>query len=135
LKADVIVNSTNENLDLNSGGVSRILLHAAGPELQKECTLKAPKDGLLQPGEIVATLAYNLDSEAVYHGIIVPWHFEPVLCELVRQQFISFYGSNYYFFKFIITPKVSSIYFLCEVRPGPLDHIYDLPLFLLKIRK
>jgi len=70
LKADVIVNSTSNELGLNSGGVSRILLQAAGPGLQKECALKLPKNVHLQPGEIVVTLAYNLDSEAVYHGCI-----------------------------------------------------------------
>ena len=66
----MIINVTDPLLNLNCGGVSSSLLQAAGPELQLECTRKAP-NGLKQPGEILVTSAYNLHSKQLYHGFTV----------------------------------------------------------------
>jgi len=88
LKADVILNATNGGLDLDCGGVSSVLLKAAGPALQVECTQKVPKKGLSQPGELVITSAYNLKSKKVYHGFIINWDNGTSTCKRVRPKCI-----------------------------------------------
>ncbi|XP_029654761.2 protein mono-ADP-ribosyltransferase PARP15-like [Octopus sinensis] len=44
VSVDVIVNSTNEHLQLDSGAISKLILNAAGPQIQRECNRKYPQE-------------------------------------------------------------------------------------------
>ena len=61
-----MVNSTNKDLDLSNGMVSKILLKKCGEELQKECSKFAP----LLPGEVAITSAKNLSCTSIYHIVL-----------------------------------------------------------------
>ena len=62
----MLVNSTNKDLDLSNGMVSKILLKKCGEELQKECSKLAP----LLPGEVAITSAKNLSCTSIYHIVL-----------------------------------------------------------------
>ena len=66
LQADIYVNTTNTNLDLSQGAVAVALSKAAGPELQKECSKKAP----VAVGEIAVTGAGKLPCHYVFHTVV-----------------------------------------------------------------
>ena len=70
-QVDVIVNSTNKDLDLSVGVVATQLLNAAGQDLQEECRTKYP-DGI-KPGQVAVTSAGDMDCEALFHGVLLPW--------------------------------------------------------------
>ena len=55
-QAEIYVNSTSAKMDLTGGAVSQALSKAAGPDLQAECTKKAP----IAPGEIAVTGPGNI---------------------------------------------------------------------------
>ncbi len=59
------INSTNSNLQLNQGELSRLLLKACGKELQEEASRCAP----LQHGRVATTKAYELHKKCkqIYH--------------------------------------------------------------------
>nr|XP_046259478.1 protein mono-ADP-ribosyltransferase PARP9 isoform X2 [Scatophagus argus]XP_046259479.1 protein mono-ADP-ribosyltransferase PARP9 isoform X2 [Scatophagus argus] len=61
-KTDVIVNTT-WNRHLNSGEISRAILHRAGPRLQQEM------DKVVMKGLVIVTKSYNLQCKEVYHTI------------------------------------------------------------------
>lgn len=62
----MLVNSTSNNLDLNTGLISKSILKAAGPEIQEECN----KYKSFKEGEIAVTQGYALDCKYVFHGAI-----------------------------------------------------------------
>lgn len=62
----MIVNSTSNNLDLNTGLISKSILKAAGPEIQEECR----KYKKFKEGEIAITQGYGLNCKRVFHGAI-----------------------------------------------------------------
>lgn len=68
IKVDVIVNSTNPNLDLSQGRSSSSLLSAAGRGIQRECQQKYPNG--VRPGQIAVTTGGNLACAAIYHGVL-----------------------------------------------------------------
>eukprot|EP00106_Octopus_bimaculoides_P016605 XP_014784047.1 PREDICTED: poly [ADP-ribose] polymerase 14-like [Octopus bimaculoides] len=68
---DVIVNSTNEHLLLDSGSISRFLLNAAGSEMQVECNQKYPQG--ISSSEIAITKGYNLNCKNVFHLVLPSW--------------------------------------------------------------
>lgn len=70
LQADVLVNSTNSNLDLCIGKTSKCILEAAGPGLQRICKTKYP-DGIVK-GQVAVTSAENLRDhyQAIFHGVL-----------------------------------------------------------------
>ncbi|XP_028392654.1 protein mono-ADP-ribosyltransferase PARP14-like [Dendronephthya gigantea] len=68
-KADVLVNTTGESLNLDSNPCSKALSNEAGPILQTECS----KIGKLQPGEVAVTKGGNLLCDDVYHVVCVQW--------------------------------------------------------------
>ncbi|XP_033757570.1 protein mono-ADP-ribosyltransferase PARP14-like [Pecten maximus] len=71
IKADVIVNPSNKDLNLAIGYVSKSILKAAGQKIQKECIDKYP---LGINDEIVAiTSAGNLASEKIFHVVLPKW--------------------------------------------------------------
>ncbi|XP_036364520.1 protein mono-ADP-ribosyltransferase PARP14-like [Octopus sinensis] len=71
VSVDVIVNSTNKNLELDSGAVSKSILFAAGSEIQDECNQKYPRG--ISTSEIAITKGYNLKCENVFHLALPPW--------------------------------------------------------------
>ncbi|XP_029655897.1 protein mono-ADP-ribosyltransferase PARP14-like [Octopus sinensis] len=68
---DVIVNSTNERLQLNDGSISKFILKAAGPQIQDECYQKYPRG--ISTSEIAVTKGYNLNCKNVIHLALPPW--------------------------------------------------------------
>lgn len=65
------MNSTNKDLDLNIGTISRQLLKAAGESVQEECWAKYPKGiGL---GQVALTSAGDMDCKALFHGQLSRW--------------------------------------------------------------
>ena len=57
------VNSTNTNLDLSGGVISKYLATVAGPSLQDECTKKAP----INPGQVAVTGSGNIKCKYIFH--------------------------------------------------------------------
>lgn len=57
------VNSTNANLDLKTGTLSKMMLEKCGEELQKECSEWAP----LKSETVAVTEAKNLKAKSIYH--------------------------------------------------------------------
>ncbi|XP_036364701.1 protein mono-ADP-ribosyltransferase PARP14-like [Octopus sinensis] len=68
---DVIVNSTNKQLQLNDGSISKFILNAAGPEIQDECNQKYPQG--ISTSEIAITKGYNLKCDNVFHLALPDW--------------------------------------------------------------
>ena len=86
LKADAIVNTTNEDM-VGYSGVDRAIHNAAGPELDAECARLAP----LRDGEVIVTGGYRLDCKYIIHTSGPVWedgkHGE-------REQLTSCYVSS-----------------------------------------
>ena len=57
------VNSTNTNLDLSGGVISKHLADVAGHSLQDECTRKAP----INPGQVAVTGSGNIKCKYIFH--------------------------------------------------------------------
>ncbi|XP_046369034.2 protein mono-ADP-ribosyltransferase PARP14-like [Haliotis rufescens] len=71
-EADVIVSSSNTNLDLDRGMVSKSLVKHAGPAIQAECKEKYP-DGI-QLGDIAVTKGGDMQCvEQIYHCVLPNW--------------------------------------------------------------
>jgi len=70
-QVDVLLNSTQKDLNLGAGGVSAILLKAAGPVIQQECNNIKPSS--LNPGDIIVTSGGNLNVKSIFHGYCNPW--------------------------------------------------------------
>jgi len=72
LQADVLVNSTNQQLDLRVGMTSRQLLRAAGEDIQNQCATMYP-DGLSW-GQVAITQAGDIaSSKLIFHGMLPAW--------------------------------------------------------------
>ncbi|CAC5387435.1 BRIP1 [Mytilus coruscus] len=70
-QANVIVNTTSTNLQLNYGAVSQSLLCVGGPQLQKECNQKYP-DGV-NLGDVAVTSGGSLKCDVIFHGALPQW--------------------------------------------------------------
>ncbi|XP_036364536.1 protein mono-ADP-ribosyltransferase PARP14 isoform X3 [Octopus sinensis] len=68
---DVIVNSTNKELQLNCGAISKSILNAAGSQIQYECNQKYPQG--ISTFKIAITKGYNLNCKNVFHLALPPW--------------------------------------------------------------
>ena len=71
LQVDGIVNSTNRQLQLERGYVSKALLDIGGQTLQNECQQKAPQG--VRSGEVVVTSGGKLNCKFVIHGACCRW--------------------------------------------------------------
>ena len=71
LQVDGIVNSTNRQLQLEIGHVSKSLLDIGGQTLQNECQQKAPHG--VRSGEVVVTSGGKLSCKFVIHGVCCRW--------------------------------------------------------------
>ncbi|XP_052770411.1 protein mono-ADP-ribosyltransferase PARP14-like isoform X1 [Mya arenaria] len=71
-KVDVIVNATNQKLDMSVGVVSQQLLKVAGAELQTECTRKYPNG--IKFGKVAKTTSGKMKHcKAIIHGTLPRW--------------------------------------------------------------
>ncbi|KAI8507644.1 positive regulation of interleukin-4-mediated signaling pathway [Branchiostoma belcheri] len=69
-KADVLVNTTSNDLDLSQGGVAKAFGQAGGQELQQLCK----NHGKADAGDVVITQpAGTLRCKEVYHGVLPHW--------------------------------------------------------------
>jgi O-acetyl-ADP-ribose deacetylase (regulator of RNase III) len=68
-QADVLVNTTGENLNLDSNPCSEALSKNAGTMLQAECD----RIGKLKLYEVAVTQGGNLPCNEVYHVVCVKW--------------------------------------------------------------
>ena len=66
-KTDAIVNTTNREMRLQSGGVAAALLKKAGPDLQTACDEKNAKGEHLSEGKVINTRAGKLKCTQVFH--------------------------------------------------------------------
>ena len=64
----MIVNNTIKDLTLNTGSISRAILHAAGPSLKEECESKYPTG--IQYGQVAVTGGHRLRCKNIYHGAL-----------------------------------------------------------------
>ena len=67
----MIVNSTNAQLRLDKGFVSKALLDKGGRVLQDECQKYAPNG--IRSGEVVVTSGGRLQCKIVIHGACCRW--------------------------------------------------------------
>ena len=67
----MIVNSTNCQLQLERGYVSKALLDRGGQTLQRECQQNAPNG--IKCGEVVVTSGGQLKCQFVIHGACCRW--------------------------------------------------------------
>ena len=68
-QVDVIVNTTNDKVDLNPNPCGKALLKVAGKELMSECQ----KIGTLSPLGVASTGPAKLSCKRVYHVCSSPW--------------------------------------------------------------
>ena len=68
-QVDVIVNTTNNKVDLSANACGKALLRVAGQELANECK----KIGNLQTGEMASTGPGKLNCKHVYHVRSSSW--------------------------------------------------------------
>ncbi|XP_053377233.1 protein mono-ADP-ribosyltransferase PARP14-like isoform X2 [Mercenaria mercenaria] len=83
---DVIVNSTNKDLDLKIGAISRTLLKAGGDMLDQECKTKYP-DGI-KSGEVAVTSGGAMKCKELYHGLLAKWDGGQGHAERVMENFV-----------------------------------------------
>ena len=72
IQVDVIVISTNKNMDMSTGAVSKQLLQAGGDALLKDCREKCPPSGL-EGCDIIVTSGGAMKCSAIFHGILSQW--------------------------------------------------------------
>ncbi|XP_046373788.2 protein mono-ADP-ribosyltransferase PARP14-like isoform X2 [Haliotis rufescens] len=79
-KTDVIVNSTNTNLKMLEGDISKSILTAAGSSVQKECSHKYPSG--LEIGVVAKTDGGSLACHNIYH-VVLPniWNSHPKVAQ------------------------------------------------------
>jgi len=73
-QADALVNSSNGDLNLHVGSLSRIVLDAAGQDAQDECLLNFPCG--LQIGQVGVTSSGKLQDrfKAIFHVVLPKWN-------------------------------------------------------------
>jgi O-acetyl-ADP-ribose deacetylase (regulator of RNase III) len=76
LQADVIVNTTQQDLDLRSGSVSAAILAKAGKGLQDECRVNYPNG--LSVGQVASSSPHGLRCKTVFHIALPQWDSTPV---------------------------------------------------------
>ncbi|XP_077979710.1 protein mono-ADP-ribosyltransferase PARP14-like [Glandiceps talaboti] len=72
-RVNVLVNSTNNSLDLSQGLVSQALLEEAGPDLQDELNQIRRTGKTAVRGEIITTRGHMLECQYVYHTLCSQW--------------------------------------------------------------
>jgi O-acetyl-ADP-ribose deacetylase (regulator of RNase III) len=85
-QVDVIVNSTNSELNLRIGRLSKAIVKDGGDEIESKLEELYP-NGILR-GEIAESKAGNLKCKAIYHGVLVDWDNGQGHAEMVTIIFI-----------------------------------------------
>ncbi|XP_046543349.1 protein mono-ADP-ribosyltransferase PARP14-like [Haliotis rubra] len=80
LKADVIVNSTNSELNLKAGAVSSSILQGAGSKLEKKLKKRYSKG--FQDQTLIITKGYKLQCAQIYHVSLPNWNTSDVINKL-----------------------------------------------------
>ncbi|XP_053377235.1 protein mono-ADP-ribosyltransferase PARP14-like [Mercenaria mercenaria] len=83
---DVIANSTNLQLDLRIGTLSRLLVKEGGQEIVSEIKEKYPNGIML--GDIAETTGGNLKWKALFHGVLVKWDKGQGYADTVLRCFV-----------------------------------------------
>ncbi|KTF83270.1 hypothetical protein cypCar_00029798 [Cyprinus carpio] len=86
-KANVIVNTISEDLDLSKGAVSKALLQTAGYQLQSEINIVARSNGV-NYGEMLITDGYELKCQKVFNVVCPFWRQgseDKVLIQIIRD--------------------------------------------------
>ncbi|KAL8567911.1 hypothetical protein ACOMHN_059033 [Nucella lapillus] len=97
--ADVIINSTSNELDLQKGAVSASILKVAGQNLQMECKSKYP--GGLQTGGLARTQGHGLNCQEIFHIVLCNYSHPiaqqcgQILRELVTKCLVEASGQHY----------------------------------------
>ena len=73
-RADVIVNTTSENMLLSKTPVSKALLKKAGTDLQDQCNMIIENGYKLSGGNVAVTDAYELKCKKIFHIHVPPRH-------------------------------------------------------------
>ncbi|XP_070262437.1 protein mono-ADP-ribosyltransferase PARP14-like isoform X2 [Myotis yumanensis] len=85
--AEVVINSIPQDLNLNSGPLSKALLAKAGPNLQKE--LNAAGQGIaVDVGTILQTTGCNLQCNQVLHVVAPKWNNGDTSSHKIMQDII-----------------------------------------------
>ncbi|VDI76958.1 Hypothetical predicted protein, partial [Mytilus galloprovincialis] len=71
-KVDVIVNSSNKQLNLKKGAVSASILAAAGEGIYEECRRNYPNG--INYGDVITTNHGNLNCKVICHGCLPHWY-------------------------------------------------------------
>ncbi|XP_046558462.1 protein mono-ADP-ribosyltransferase PARP14-like [Haliotis rubra] len=66
-KVDIIVNTSNRNLNLKHGAVSKSLVQYGGDSIQRDCDAYILRKTLLLVGEVAVTKGGNLPCNRIYH--------------------------------------------------------------------
>ena len=66
-QSDVIVNSTNRDMNMNSALASKKISEKAGPDLQSECASYVGNNGSLASGDVYTSRGHNLFCQHVIH--------------------------------------------------------------------
>ncbi|XP_071145316.1 putative leucine-rich repeat-containing protein DDB_G0290503 [Mytilus edulis] len=70
-KVDILVNSSNRNLELEKGAVSASILEAGGERIYAECKQFYPNG--ISYGQVITTSPGNLRCKAICHGCLPHW--------------------------------------------------------------
>ena len=62
------MNNTIKDLILNTGSISKAILHAAGQSLKHECESKYPTG--IKYGQVAVTGGHRLNCKKIYHGTL-----------------------------------------------------------------
>ena len=71
LQVDMIFNTTAQDLNLNSGAISKSILRAAGPVIQLEVAQYSLQR--LYAGQHVITSGGNLSCQLIFHAALQSW--------------------------------------------------------------
>ncbi|XP_070540788.1 protein mono-ADP-ribosyltransferase PARP14-like [Ptychodera flava] len=72
-KVDVIVNTTQPSLDLNTGAVSKAILKVAGQQLQQEVNIQKTEVSTNEGDILVTTATGSLKCKKVFHVLCCQW--------------------------------------------------------------
>lgn len=80
----MIVNSTNKDLNLKIGKLSRTIVNEGGEEILDELTKTYPRG--ISPGQIAVTTGGKLKCKAIFHGVLEKWDQNQGHAETVRVE-------------------------------------------------
>ncbi|XP_070541080.1 protein mono-ADP-ribosyltransferase PARP14-like [Ptychodera flava] len=90
-KTDIIVNTTQTSLSLNTGGVSAAICKVAGPALQQQVNAYKDSGKPVKEGVMIITNGAKLKCKKVYHVLCCHWDGSPnaerILRDLMRKCF------------------------------------------------